>query len=160
MLLLLPIVGSPSTAIVTPITSAAKATVLLAISTCLLMASSSLMSKTAETAVLVSLTLVQVTWITTEALLVQLLGSLSSSRSVRRGTWSSRLSTERRWAGSTALRVGERLQRILVGSLLAALLSIRGVLIRITSLGSSKSVRESAAKSTSTSRGRVLRLRS
>ena len=146
--LMLAVVGAPSTAVVAASAVASEATV-VAVAASLVTTAASLMSETAKTTIPAALSALEVTRVTTKALLVRLLRkALTLARGVvgsRSGT--ARLSTHCRWAGSVALRVAKRLQRVLRGTLLTTLLWVRRALARIA-LGASEGVWQTS-KSTS-----------
>ena len=110
--LMLTVVGAPSAAIVAASVAASKATVVTVAAS--LVTTASLMTETAKATILAALStlkLVQVSWVTAEALLMRLLRkALALARGVvgsRSGT--ARLATQRRWARSIALRIAEGL---------------------------------------------------
>lgn len=139
---MLPVVCAPSATVVATITATESAIASIATG---LVAAGSLMTKSTQASILVTLTPLQVTWIATKALLMRLWWetlSTLSLRVVRRRSRAARLSSKCRWAGSV-FGVTEGLQRIFTAGLLSSLLlTIGRVLTRVT-LGSTENIRKS-----------------
>lgn len=155
---MLPVIAPPTTAVVAATSStvlSSKSSV-VSVATLLLMAPRVLVTKTAKTAILI--VTAKVTWITTKALLLRVLRTLSTlSRCVLRGrSRAARLRTKSRCTRSAILGFAERLQRLFCEALLTALLLSVGTLMTI-GLRTAEGVRKAAETTSSSCRDWSLR---
>jgi hypothetical protein len=131
-----PVVSAPATAAVASATiTSTEATVVAILALLLVASAAALVSKTTKASAVLAVA-TEMTWVASETLLMRLLRTALARGVLCGRSGTALLSAQGRRAGTSTLRVAERLQGIFAGSWLAALLLAIRALVGVALLSS------------------------